>query len=104
MTEFKEWHFSHIGTHLAYKQDKGLRISVSELLNLIESNNLIQWIETNVCGIDFWDVEAKYVMNEEFSSIANCYDYGIENDGIARLIAYCFAFVNNLPSRTIKDL
>lgn len=104
MKEFQTWHFSYIGRHTAYKQDKGLQISVSELLDLIEEQKLISWIELNICNLDFWDDETKRVMNEEFCSIANCYDFGIDTDGLARLTSYCFAFIDNLPSRSIEDL
>ena len=104
MTEFKTLHFSYIGKNAAYKQDKGLRISVDELLDLIEGNKLLPWIELNICSLDFWDNDARRVMDVEFISIANCYDLGIDGDGVALLIAYCFAFIDNLPSRTVEDL
>lgn len=104
MTEFKTWHFSYIGKNATNKQDKGLRISVDELLDLIEDKKLLSWIELNICSLDFWDSDARSIMDVEFTSIASCCDFGIEGDGMARLIAYCFAFIDNLPSRTIKDL
>lgn len=104
MVDFKIWHFSYIGKHAACKQDKGLSISTDELINLIEKDKLIPWIESNICVIDFWDDDAKKVMNAEFRAITDCHDFGIENDGISLLIAYCFAFIDNLPSRIIEDL
>ena len=104
MTEFKTWHFSYIGRNATNKQDKGLRISVDELRDLIEGNKLLPWIELNICSLDFWDSDARRVMDVEFTSIASCYDFGIESDGMARLIAYCFAFIDNLTSRTIEDI
>ena len=104
MVKFTEEQFVYLGLRIANKQDKGLRLSVRELKNLIESESLIHWIETNICNIDFWNIDEKKVMEVEFWSINNCYDFGIETDGMARLIAYCFAFKENLPTRTIEDL
>lgn len=104
MNRFETWHFSYIGKHAAYKQDGGLSIKVDELLDLIEKGKLIPWIELNICSLDFWDNDAKRVMEIEFFSIANCENFGIETDGMARLIAYCFAFIDNLPTRTVADL
>lgn len=104
MVKFEQWHFVYIGQHIANKQDKGLHISVDELTELIENNKLLPWIELNICSLDFWDTDARRVMDVEFWSIANCYDFGIENDGLARLSAYCFAFAKDLPSRTLADL
>lgn len=104
MTKFEQWHFVYIGQHIANRQDKGLHISVNELTELIENNKLLPWIELNICSLDFWDTDARRVMDVEFWSIANCYDFGIENDGLARLSAYCFAFTKDLPSRTLADL
>lgn len=104
MTTFTTSQFNYIGKCVAYKADQGLQISVDELLDLIERNKLVTWIEENICSLDFWDSDARRVMDVEFTSIASCYDFGIESDGMARLIAYCFAFIDNLPSRTIEDL
>lgn len=104
MTTFTTSQFNYIGKCVAYKADQGLQISVDELLDLIERNKLVTWIEENICSLDFWDSDARRVMDVEFTSIASCYDFGLESDGMARLIAYCFAFIDNLPSRTIEDL
>lgn len=104
MTEFKTWHFSYIGRYAAYKQDKGLKISTNEISDLIESNKLIPWIEFNICHLDFWDNDAKRVMNEEFAAIENCHDFDLNNDGLSLLMTYCFIFIDRLPSRTIEDL
>jgi hypothetical protein len=104
MTTFTTSQFNYIGKCVAYKADQGLQISVDELLDLIERNKLVTWIEENICSLNFWDSDARRVMDVEFTSIASCYDFGIESDGMARLIAYCFAFIDNLPSRTIEDL
>ncbi len=104
MVKFTTSQFCYIGTQIAIKQDKGLHISVDELTELIDNNKLLPWIELNICSLDFWDTDARRVMDVEFWSIANCYDFGIENDGLARLSAYCFAFTANLPTRTLADL
>lgn len=104
MTTFTTSQFNHIGKCVAYKADQGIQISVDELLDLIERNKLVTWIEENICSLDFWNDDAKRVMDVEFSSIANCYDFCIENNGMALLIAYCFAFIDCLPSRTVKDI
>lgn len=93
MTTFTTSQFNHIGKCVAYKADQGIQISVDELLDLIERNKLVTWIEENICSLDFWNDDAKRVMDVEFSSIANCYDFCIENNGMALLIAYCFAFI-----------
>lgn len=104
MVKFTEKQFAYLGLSIANKQDKGLRLSITELRTLIEEGKLIPWIELNICSLDFWDNDARRVMEVEFFSIANCEDFGIETDGMARLIAYCFAFINNLPTRTVADL
>ena len=65
---------------------------------------LVSWIEKNVCVVDFWNDDMKRVMDVEFDSLANCKDFGIQKDGTALLIAFCFAFAQNLPTRTIHDL
>ena len=104
MIQFTQSQFSYIGERIAYQQDKGLRLSVDELTNLVEGRKLIPWIELNVCSVDFWDDDAKKVMEVEFESIFNCYTFGIETDGLARLMAYCFSFMDNLPTRSIEDL
>ena len=104
MVKFTEKQFAYLGLSIANKQDKGLRLSVTELRTLIKGGKLIPWIELNICSLDFWDNDARRVMEVEFFSIANCEDFGIETDGMARLIAYCFAFINNLPTRTVADL
>lgn len=104
MTTFTTSQFNYIGKCVAYKADQGIQISVDELLDLIERNKLVTWIEENICSLDFWDSDARRVMDVEFTSIASCYDFGIESDGMARLIAYCLAFIDNLPSRTIEDI
>lgn len=104
MVKFTEEQFVYLGLRIANKQDKGLHISVDELTELIENNKLLPWIELNICSLDFWDTDARRIMDVEFWSIANCYDFGIENDGLARLSAYCFAFTANLPTRTLADL
>lgn len=104
MTEFKIWHFSYIGKRAADKQDKGLKITADELSNLIKDEKLLSWIELNICSLDFWDSDARRVMNEEFAAINNCYDFKINDDGMALLMAYCFIFIDHLPSRTIEDL
>lgn len=104
MVKFEVGQFVYLGMRIANKQDKGLRLSITELKKMLEAEQLISWIEENICHLDFWDNETKQVMEVEFYSIANCYDFGIETDGLARLSAYCFAFIENLPKRTIKDL
>ena len=104
MAKFTAEQFVYLGLRITNKQDKGLRLSVTELRTLIEGGKLIPWIETNICSLDFWDTDARRVMEVEFWSIYDCYDFGIDNDGMARLIAYCFAFINNLPTRTVADL
>ncbi len=104
MGKFEVGQFIYIGMRIANRQDKGLDLSVCELKRMVDAEQLIPWIEENICKLDFWDNETKQVMEAEFCSIANCYDFGIETDGLARLTAYCFAFIENLPKRTIKDL
>ncbi len=65
-----------------------------------------KWLKStkNVCVVDFWNDDMKRVMDVEFDSLANCKDFGIQKDGTALLIAFCFAFAQNLPTRTIHDL
>lgn len=104
MTTFKTSDFSFIGRNLACKQDKGLHLDAAKLEELISNKKLLPWIELNICALDFWDNDARRIMDEEFASMANCYDFSINNDGMAMLIAYCFAFIDNLPSRTMADL
>lgn len=104
MIEFKISHFTFIGRQATYKQDKGLQISVKELVRLIEDGKILPWIEQNICSLDFWDKEAKQVMVEEFRSLENCDDFGIENDGMSLFISYCFIFINHLPSRKKEDI
>ena len=104
MSNFTTSQFNYIGKCVAYKEDQGVQISVDELLDLIERNKLVTWIEQNICSLDFWDNDARRVMDVEFSSIANCYDFSIENNGMSLLIAFCFAFIDCLPSITVKDI
>ncbi|OUN60615.1 hypothetical protein [Alistipes sp. An66] len=104
MNEFTTSQFCYIGMHLANKQDNGLHISADEITQMAQEHTLVSWIEKNVCVVDFWNDDMKRVMDVEFDSLANCEDFGIQKDGIALLIAFCFAFAQNLPTRTIHDL
>ena len=76
MVKFSEEQFVYLGLRIANKQDKGLRLSVAELKELVEGEKLIPWIELNICSLDFWDNDARRVMEVEFWSIYNCYDFG----------------------------
>lgn len=70
----------------------------------LKSTHWSRGLKKNVCVVDFWNDDMKRVMDVEFDSLANCEDFGIQKDGIALLIAFCFAFAQNLPTRTIHDL
>ena len=105
MNNFTQNQFVFLGQNLIVKQNVGLKLSIKELEELIETHKLIAWIETNVCILDLWDRDNKKIMNVEFESLLNAYGtFGIENDGLSLLIFYCFVFVDKLPTRTLDDL
>ena len=104
MKNFNTSDFCYLGMYLAKQQDKGLRISADEITQMAMDHTLVSWIEKNVCIMAPWDNDMKRVMDVEFDVLAGCEDFDIQKDGIALLIAFCFAFAKNLPTRTIHDL
>lgn len=104
MVKFTSSQFSHIGQRIAYKQDKNLSLTVDELLGLVKERKLLPWIELNICSLDFWDGEARQIMEVELEVLAYDEFFGIENNGLSLLMAYCYYYMENLPTRTLEDL
>ena len=96
--------YTLLGFQLARLADKGLKVSAKEILDLCYNHTLIMWLESK--GVDFslWSNEDKEIMNEEFDALASTEDFGIENDGIILLMAFCYEFIGNPPTRTVEDL
>lgn len=97
-----------LGLELNSLIDMGKSVPVDEIVDKCEDYSLIAWLNENTPKtISLWDRETKIIMAEEFASIANAVNYenkfSIYNNGIALLIAYCFVFIQNPPTRNVSD-
>lgn len=100
--------FCMLGFELNGLVDKGEYLSFEDLYKMAEEETLIDWLEKK-CQRDFhWDSDDKKIMSAEFFSLVNATDaernFRITNNGISLLVAYCFKFIQNPPSRTIEDI
>ncbi len=99
--------FCTLGFHINALVDKGESFSVSDILNKAENKTLIPWLEKKI-DMSLWDNEDKKIMSVEFESLANVIDperkMGVSNNGLCLLVAFCFEFIQNPPTRTLKDL
>lgn len=100
--------FTMLGLELNSLIDMGKSVPVDEIVDKCEDYSLIAWLNENTPKtISLWDRETKIIMAEEFASIANAVNYenkfSIYNNGIALLIAYCFVFIQNPPTRNVSD-
>lgn len=97
--------FCTLGFQINALVDKGESCSVSEILKMAEGGTLIGWLEEKI-DMSLWDDEDKIIMSVELASLSNCTatgDFGINNNGLSMLVAFCFEFIQNKPSRNIKN-
>lgn len=87
--------------------DKGRSIPMSQFMTMCENYSIMSWLKENSRYYDVWDDNAKIIIAEEFCSLANCVipedTYGIANNGILALAAFCQELINQKgPSREKK--
>lgn len=87
--------------------DKGVELPVMQFLRMCEDYSIMSWLNEKTRIFDSLDDEVKIILAEEFASLANVVspedDYGISNNGILVLIAFCQELINSKPTRDIKD-
>lgn len=99
--------FTLLSYELLSLVDRGESMSVKSVLNMCEDYTIMPWLRDNVKTYQLWDNEIKIILAEEFASLANVISpegkYGIANNGILVLIAFCQELINEKTSRTIED-
>ena len=87
--------------------DKGEELPVMQFLRMCEDYSIMSWLNEKTRIFDSLDDEVKIILAEEFASLANVVcpedDYGISNNGILVLIAFCQELINTKPTRDRKD-
>lgn len=78
-----------------------------QFLRMCEDYSIMSWLNEKTRIFDSLDDEVKIILAEEFASLANVVspedDYGISNNGILVLIAFCQELINTKPTRDRKD-
>ena len=87
--------------------DKGEKLPVMQFLRMCEDYSIMSWLNEKTRFFDLLDDEVKIILAEEFASLANVVSpedkYGISNNGILVLIAFCQELISSKPTRDIKD-
>lgn len=87
--------------------DKGNTIPMDQFMNMCDDYTIMKWLKEHTQFYELWDDDLKIILAEEFCSIANCMlpedDYGISNNGILALIAFCQEYINTPPTRSRID-
>lgn len=96
--------FSLLGLEVNSLLDKGESLSIDEVHKMCDDYSIIEWLSNKgFQTMGFWDDETKIIMAEEFRAISCCVDEErkllIHNNGLALIVAYCFEFIQNPPSR-----
>lgn len=106
--DFQPGIFTMLGYELNSLIDQGQSLTLDKMLEMCEDYTVIGWLNNNVPNaLSLWDDDTKIIMAEEFASMANAVDCErkmlVTNNGICLLVAYCFAFIDNPPSRNLED-
>ena len=87
--------------------DKGQNLPMNQFIKMCEDYTIMKWLKENTRYYDVWDDDLKIILAEEFCALANCVipedDYGVANNGILALAAFCQELINEGPSRSRKD-
>ena len=87
--------------------DKGQNLPMDQFMKMCEDYTIMKWLKENTRFYEIWDDDLKIILAEEFCALANCVipedTYGVENNGILALVAFCQELINEGPSRSRKD-
>lgn len=87
--------------------DKGQTLPMDQFMKMCEDYTIMKWLKENARHYELWDDELKIILAEEFCALANCVipenNFGVINNGILALVAFCQEFINEPPSRTRID-
>lgn len=105
--DFQPGIFTLLTHDLLSLADKGKTIPMDKFMGMCKDYTIMIWLKDNTRSYGLWDENVKVILAEEFRSLANCVipedTYGVANNGILALAAFCQEFINNPPSRTRTD-
>lgn len=87
--------------------DKGQNLPMNQFMKMCEDYTIMIWLKENTRYYEIWDDDLKIILAEEFCALANCVipedTYGVANNGILALAAFCQEYINEPPTRSRKD-
>lgn len=87
--------------------DKGQSLPMDQFMKMCSDYTIMKWIKENTLYYDIWEEDLKIILAEEFCSLANCvipeHTYGVSNNGILALVAFCQEYINHPPTRSRID-
>ncbi len=106
--DFQPGIFSLLGFEINSLIDNGESLPKDEVHKMCDDYSIIEWLSNKgFASMTSWDDETKIIMAEEFCALSNVSDdegkFLIQNNGLCLLVAYCFEFIKNPPSRDRKD-
>lgn len=87
--------------------DKGATLPMDQFMKMCEDYTIMKWLKENTRYYEVWDDDLKIILAEEFCALANCVipedTYGVANNGILALAAFCQEYINEPPTRSRID-
>lgn len=105
--DFQPGIFTLLTYELLSLADKGQSLPMDKFMGMCEDYTIMKWLKENTHSYERWNDDVKVILAEEFCSLANCVipedTYGVANNGILALAAFCQEYINHAPTRTRTD-